>query len=790
MERTLTEAPDRRVRDVPLRTALIDASTRSPRLIEAVVGCGVVAAYLFLAMGLFGAYFPLDETKAGGPGEFVSGVSIQWFVAHSVVTYGELPLWNPFIRTGIPYIGNPYISILNPFVLVPLWAAGPINGAKIAVIIACAMAGVGQYWLGRVVGLGRLASFVGGALGLSAGSFVIPIATGFSFAGPMQHALIGAVLASFLSVMRHRSFGRIVIAALINALMFYTGFLYYWIGIGFVIGIFAIGHVWKQVAPAPTVGLLQHVLKPIVAYAFLALGLISPSLIPLVDLMPYIEKPIDVTNSGTLPFLVTVFGFVVNDRRFWANGLWGASPIGWAIYYSYIGPTILLGIPVSVVAIVRGRLRYATSFMLSTIAMLILASIHKTFFAPLLDIITFLQQFRFWGSLVAVATVLAIPLLLVGVDWLWAIAVGAAPSDGLGLPDLELRLVSTTPNGPHARRVDLSRVLLGVATVVFCVASVADPWGTNRAIVTAPTWNAAEDEVFAWVRSQSPGPLAVNANSMIYALASSSQLKYELQALDSVFPMKLRPTRVGNRNALWTAPKYALILPNAPTNSKMQLLRQFPGGWVYRLPAGLPFAFVGRDDAMPYGPEDVGARALETGTVVEAAARFDGPNRIVVTMPKAVAWAQGANPPLPRLVVMQGWMPGWRASGSAGGKRTVVPVSEYLEVADARVGETVTLEYAPTSYLVGKVFGFLALAVCILGVAVPAEVRRAVCGVLVQATRRAEGSQPKVPEETPTPTAIGGQNGGANTADVVDVGPNVSPVATVEGRVRRHPTIP
>jgi hypothetical protein len=790
MERTLTEAPDRRVRDVPLRTALIDASTRSPRLIEAVVGCGVVAAYLFLAMGLFGAYFPLDETKAGGPGEFVSGVSIQWFVAHSVVTYGELPLWNPFIRTGIPYIGNPYISILNPFVLVPLWAAGPINGAKIAVIIACAMAGVGQYWLGRVVGLGRLASFVGGALGLSAGSFVIPIATGFSFAGPMQHALIGAVLASFLSVMRHRSFGRIVIAALINALMFYTGFLYYWIGIGFVIGIFAIGHVWKQVAPAPTVGLLQHVLKPIVAYAFLALGLISPSLIPLVDLMPYIEKPIDVTNSGTLPFLVTVFGFVVNDRRFWANGLWGASPIGWAIYYSYIGPTILLGIPVSVVAIVRGRLRYATSFMLSTIAMLILASIHKTFFAPLLDIITFLQQFRFWGSLVAVATVLAIPLLLVGVDWLWAIAVGAAPSDGLGLPDLELRLVSTTPNGPHARRVDLSRVLLGVATVVFCVASVADPWGTNRAIVTAPTWNAAEDEVFAWVRSQSPGPLAVNANSMIYALASSSQLKYELQALDSVFPMKLRPTRVGNRNALWTAPKYALILPNAPTNSKMQLLRQFPGGWVYRLPAGLPFAFVGRDDAMPYGPEHVGARALETGTVVEAAARFDGPNRIVVTMPKAVAWAQGANPPLPRLVVMQGWMPGWRASGSAGGKRTVVPVSEYLEVADARVGETVTLEYAPTSYLVGKVFGFLALAVCILGVAVPAEVRRAVCGVLVQATRRAEGSQPKVPEETPTPTAIGGQNGGANTADVVDVGPNVSPVATVEGRVRRHPTIP
>ena len=719
-------------------------------------------AYVFLAVGLFGAYFPLDETKAGGPGEFVSGVSIQWFVAHSIATHGELPLWNPFIRTGLPYIGNPYISILNPFVLVPLWFAGPINGAKIAVVIACAMAGAGQYWLGRVVGLGRLASFAGGALGLSAGSFVIPIATGFSFAGPMQHALIAAVLASFLEAVRHRTVWRIVIASAINALMFYTGFLYYWIGIGFVLVIFAIGHVWKQVAAAPTVGRAQHVLGPIFAYGVLAIGLISPSLLPLLDLMPYIEKPMDVTNSGTLPFLVTVFGFVVTDRRFWANGLWGANPIGWAIYYSYIGPTVLVGIPGSVMAIARGRLRYATSFMVTTIAMLVLASIHKTIFSPLLDIITFLQQFRFWGSLVAVATVLGIPLLYVGADWLWSIAVGSTPSDGFSLPDWELRVVSTTPNGPRERRVDLSRVLLGLATVAFCVASVADPWGTNRGIVTVPPWNVAEDEVFAWVRAQSPGPLIVNANSMIYALASSSQQKHEVQVLDSVFPMKLKPSRVGNRDALWSAPKYALILPKAPTNPRMQLLRKFAGGWVYTLPPGLPFAFVGRDDAMPYGPEEVGARAMEAGTVVEATARFDGPNRIIVTMPKSVAWAQGANPPASRLVVMQGWMPGWKATGSGGGARTIVPVSEYVQVADARLGETITLEYLPTSYVIGKVIGFLALAICVLGAAVPTELWQvagaAVAQLLKGATvRRGDGG--------------GSSNGGNRATDGTDGAP-------------------
>jgi hypothetical protein len=407
--------------------------------------------------------------------------------------------------------------------------------------------------------------------------------------------------------------------------------------------------------------------------------------------------------------------------------------------------------------------------MVATIAMLVLASIHKTIFSPLLDIITFLQQFRFWGSLVAVATVLGIPLLYVGADWLWSIAVGSTPSDGFSLPDWELRVASTTPNGPRERRVDLSRVLLGLATVAFCVASVADPWGTNRGIVTVPPWNVAEDEVFAWVRAQSPGPLIVNANSMIYALASSSQQKHEVQVLDSVFPMKLRPSRVGNRDALWSAPKYALILPNAPTNPKMKLLRQFAGGWVYTLPPGLPFAFVGRDDAMPYGPEEVGARAVETGTVVEASARFDGPNRIVVTMPKVVGWAQGANPPAPRLVVMQGWMPGWKASGSGGGARTVVAVSEYLEVSDAHLGETITLEYLPTSYVIGKVIGFLALAVCVLGVAVPTDLWQTVGASLAPllkgaAVRRGEGRGSPTGANEPTD---GGDNAPAGGGVVV-----------------------
>lgn len=127
----------------------------------------------------------------------------------------------------------------------------------------------------------------------------------------------------------------------------------------------------------------------------------------------------DVSGSGTLPPLVTLFGFVVPDRQFWANGLFGASPIGWAIYYSYIGATVFIFAPFAVGAYLRGRTRYLPHLLASFIAMIILSSIHKTSFKLLLDVFSFMQQFRFWGSLVAVATIVLVPLLMGGADWLW-----------------------------------------------------------------------------------------------------------------------------------------------------------------------------------------------------------------------------------------------------------------------------------------------------------------------------------------------------------------------------------
>ncbi len=678
----------------------------------------LVCAWIFAS-----PYFPLDENRAGGPGEFVSGVAIQWFVADIVGKFGEFPLWNPYIRTGLPYIGNPYISMFNPFVLVPLGLLGPTNGAKVAVVLAMAMAGAGQYWLGRVLGHGRPVALASGVLALCAGSLLAPVGSGFSFAAPIQHAWIATVLASFIRVLEQRSPRNLAVAAMCSAIMFMTGFLYYWIGIGFVLVIFCCIEILKKARSVPAlIAASKHNGTTLLVYAAFTTLLIAPQFLPLVELMPYFEKPMDVSGSGTLPPLVTLFGFVVPDRQFWANGLFGASPIGWAIYYSYIGATVFIFLPFAIGAFVRGRTRYFPHLLASFVAMIILSSIHKTAFKILLEIFSFMQQFRFWGSLVAVATIVLIPLLMSGADWLWKAVVTGSVIGDITLPDWRFQVVTGTPGRDtqdiaRTWQFNLARAGVTAFVVVALLAAVADPWQANKGILNTPAWNRSESEVFSWVRSQEPGALLINANSMIYSLASSSQMSNELTVIDSVFPMKLRVNRVPTKDVLTPAPRYALILPNAPSNAQMKPIRQFSGGWVYGLPLGLPFAFVARDGNVPFGPIEVGTAAVASGDVMEARASFKGPNRIAVKVPSPT-WVVKDGPGY-GVVVMQGWMPGWSASSEAGQNRLVRPVGEFIEIVGAQPGETVILKYLPTSFVIGTMLGFLGLSLFMVFVAVP-----------------------------------------------------------------------
>ena len=691
-----------------------------PILGKALFNAGVFFGFLGLARLFLTAYFPLDESRAGGPGDFQPYVAIDWFVGHTLLTYGELPLWNPFIRTGVPMIGDAYVSMFNPLVFGPLVVFGPVNGAKLAVMGATAMAGIGQYFLGRVLGHNRVISLAGGSIGLASGSLHVPIATGFAFGATMQHAWIAIVFASFLMVLREGRFRWIAICGASNALMFHSGNLYYWIAVNLILLILITG-VLINVSVGNghlTVSFKKRAALACLGMCALTFLLMAPHLLPLLELIPYTEKPIDVTRGGSMPFLVTLFGFVVPDRQFWANGLFGASPLGWAIHFSYIGATCLLFLTGVVAKLMFGSGRRLLAVLcIAFFTAIGLASINQNMFRIILDIVPFFQLFRHWGTVVAVASVLLIACLMDGAQWWWDWVNDRRSWFARHAPAIQLARPASSA-GLTPRPISLGRFGGLGLLIMLLIFTVLDPWHNNSGIVNTPPWNSGEDQVFGWVKGQQPGAVLIYAHNLIYSHASVGQLKAGLSAVDSVWPFKLRPGRVPTKDVLTVAPAYFTTFPNSPPPDGMTLLQNFPSGSIFAAPKGLPFAWTSGDRHIPYGDLAAGASAVELGTVVEARAIFDGPNRIRVTVSDRRPRVDDRVESL-RLVVMQGWMPGWSAVNSSGAKLEVTNAGEFLSVVGVALGETILFRYLPPSFVFGGVLGVLGVGLAMTMVTLP-----------------------------------------------------------------------
>jgi hypothetical protein len=117
--------------------------------------------------------------------EFSSSVQPH-FVWSQLTQCGECILWNGAVNGGAPAFADVYGATLHPIVIVTTLLFGAINGAKITLIASFFLAGVAQWWLARVMGLGRLAGLWGAALAIVGGHL----------AGRMESGIVTLVLAT------------------------------------------------------------------------------------------------------------------------------------------------------------------------------------------------------------------------------------------------------------------------------------------------------------------------------------------------------------------------------------------------------------------------------------------------------------------------------------------------------------------------------------------------------------------------------------------------------------------
>lgn len=140
----------------------------------------------------------------------------------TLLTYGQLPLWNPYYCGGKPLLGNPQSDVLSPFFHLIL-VFGPVLGYKAAFVVFSLIGMFGCYGLGRFLRLSRL-----GSVAMSFCYMLSSLISGPFAAGTPQYLALSFLPYILMTLLP--AAGTVVIRAIIAAagltLMFLWGFHY------------------------------------------------------------------------------------------------------------------------------------------------------------------------------------------------------------------------------------------------------------------------------------------------------------------------------------------------------------------------------------------------------------------------------------------------------------------------------------------------------------------------------------------------------------------------------------
>lgn len=119
-----------------------------------VVEIGIIIAFTFAISRPF-YESPPNWQLSGGESEWLTSTIHAAY--DGLQQYGRIPRWQPYIAHGEPIIENPFNFIFNPFAGMPALFLGPVTGLRISVVLNYFMAGLGGWFLGRVLGFSALA---------------------------------------------------------------------------------------------------------------------------------------------------------------------------------------------------------------------------------------------------------------------------------------------------------------------------------------------------------------------------------------------------------------------------------------------------------------------------------------------------------------------------------------------------------------------------------------------------------------------------------------------------------
>jgi len=151
----------------------------------------------------------------------------DWFLTQagltreSILIYGQLPLWNPYWKGGMPLLAHPESNILSPAFLVQLFA-GEVIAAKINIVLHYFIGLIGMYVLSRWFRLDRIAAILAAVVFMLSSIYALALTVGMEWG----YGIAFMPWAFYCFLRGREKFVWAIAASLVLAMMWFGGGVY------------------------------------------------------------------------------------------------------------------------------------------------------------------------------------------------------------------------------------------------------------------------------------------------------------------------------------------------------------------------------------------------------------------------------------------------------------------------------------------------------------------------------------------------------------------------------------
>lgn len=604
--------------------------------------------------------------------------SVDWLLYHAIRDFHQFPLWNPFIHTGLPYIGDPMLHIYNPVVTVPSLLFGVRNGFKLGLALSFLLAALGMWRLGKTLGFGKLPSLWIALMYTFAGQ---PVARFFQgeYLFVFGFAWIPWIIANLFSFIKERKKKYFTYTAFSLALLYFCGNAYYPFLMAFIVLIFFLVMVISLKKSQPFVVIDKKLLASLALLGVFSLGLIAIHFLPMLQFWPWMSKGVDVQGSHTLWQIWLDY----TSKDTYRPDAYEALPAR-EEFYAYIGYVPFIGLLLTPFAFWKREKRPLVFLCLVCIFTYLWIDVDQMPWKDFFYNTHYLSQFRHVLRPLILGSFAIFILAGYGIDTVWK-----------GLR----QLVSSSSKSI----MDYLNIVAAGIGLVFLVVLMAmgvwDVFSTNGQYVQTEEDYPPAYQVMGWLRNYDGSEYYVRnnpTNGWLYAVISSN-----LRFIDAWYhwgDIRKFDDQINHRS-VQAKPNYIVQSNNEPpqTENGAYVIKEILGYDIYYLPESLPMAFtVGYDTLIKDNADE-----LHRSDVTPLTPFFSGTNTVEII-------AQGK--PGDELVLLVTKYPGWKLTVD-GKPAEVENVGGYLATRMQNGVHQYRFEFRPVVFYIGLIISLLSLSI-------------------------------------------------------------------------------